>query len=365
MKLTIIKSRRLAAIAATLAFFITPVFSQATSPQAGKFDEFSPLFSYRYSNYFSRNYEEERKDFEMRIARYLRRLQLEKARAYIIGYGERVNSYRWNDYSVGKSRAEKVKDALITLNFDVKNIEILDGGIREKEATELWIVPPGAAVPKPSPEFKKEDVIKCPQVYVTAEQYVPISSKTLEFSADVKANGPVSAMEYDWQVENAKIVSGQGSKTIQVEPTIKSGTVTAQINLKGFPLDCSQNELTAGRQTVLGIPHYKLDDFGLITNGDIKARLDQLAIALQNDESLQGYIVIYQGRSDPKAQVKRREVLMQTYLFRNRGIDPKRVSFVDGGFRETLSSELWLAVTGSGLPPLTPTVDRKYAAAKP
>lgn len=364
MKFTITKSKCLIVITMTLAFFILPIFSQVNQPQARKFDEFSDTASHRYANYFGKNYEEERKEFEMRIARYIRQLRLEKSRAYIIGYGGRVNPYRGNDYSVGESLARNIQNNLPYPSFDAKNTEILDGGIRENETTELWIVPPGASVPKATPTFKKEDTVCCPRVYIKSESYLPNLTCPLEFFADVSSNDSKITPVYDWQIENGKIISGQGSQTIQVEPTNKSGTVTAKVNLKGFSLDCADGELTNTGQTVFGVPQYKLDEFDRAQNGDIKARLDSFAVALQNDPLLQGYIVNYQGRTDPKASVERRKVLIQIYLFRSRGIASERIIFVDGGFRETISSELWVAVAGSGLPPLTPTVDKKYATAK-
>ena len=87
-----------------------------------------------------------------------------------------------------------------------------------------------------------------------------------------------------------------------------------------------------------------------------KARLDNLAVELQNDPSARAYIIAYGGRYSPLAQV---EVLMKRardYMVDQRGIDGSRLTIVNGGFRESDNVELWVVPSGATPPRATPTV---------
>jgi hypothetical protein len=100
----------------------------------------------------------------------------------------------------------------------------------------------------------------------------------------------------------------------------------------------------------------EFDECNNCTFDDQKARLDNLAVELQNDPSTSVYIIAYGGRMDPLGQV---EVLMsraREYLISQRGIDASRLVVVNGGFREEDSVELWIVPSGAKPPQATPTV---------
>jgi hypothetical protein len=50
---------------------------------------------------------------------------------------------------------------------------------------------------------------------------------------------------------------------------------------------------------------------------------------------------------------------MEFYLVRNRGLDAKRIVTLIGGYREELTTELWVLRHGESAPVPTPTVDAK------
>ncbi|HEX3559243.1 MAG TPA: hypothetical protein VHU19_08560 [Pyrinomonadaceae bacterium] len=67
------------------------------------------------------------------------------AQGYIIAYGGRNKRY-----GTGQQRGDRARDYLTrTRGMDASRIVVLDGGMREAGSTELWIVPPGAAPPRP------------------------------------------------------------------------------------------------------------------------------------------------------------------------------------------------------------------------
>ena len=111
----------------------------------------------------------------------------------------------------------------------------------------------------------------------------------------------------------------------------------------------------------------EFDECNNCTFDDQKARLDNLAVELQNDPTTRAYIIAYGGRMSPLGQV---EVLMtraRDYLVSQRGIDASRLVVVNGGFREEDSVELWMVPSGATPPQATPTVkasDLKPAPAR-
>jgi hypothetical protein len=67
------------------------------------------------------------------------------AQGYIIGYGGSNKRY-----GTGQQRAQRARDYIVTTRgIDASRIVVLDGGQRTTGSTQLWIVPAGAAPPRP------------------------------------------------------------------------------------------------------------------------------------------------------------------------------------------------------------------------
>ncbi|MCA1850024.1 MAG: hypothetical protein LC672_02945, partial [Acidobacteria bacterium] len=98
------------------------------------------------------------------------------------------------------------------------------------------------------------------------------------------------------------------------------------------------------------------DCFPVTAFDDTKARLDNMAIELQNTPSAQGYIIAYAGRSSRAGQADRLIKRAKDYLVNERGIDANRLSVINGGYREGDYFELWVVPQGAEPPQATPTV---------
>jgi hypothetical protein len=100
----------------------------------------------------------------------------------------------------------------------------------------------------------------------------------------------------------------------------------------------------------------EFDECNKCTFDDQKARLDNLAVELQNDPSTRAYIIAYGGRYSPLAQVELLMKRARDYIVEQRGIDASRLVIVNGGFREDDSVELWVVPAGAAAPRATPTI---------
>lgn len=101
----------------------------------------------------------------------------------------------------------------------------------------------------------------------------------------------------------------------------------------------------------------EVERFG-ITNLEYEwARLDMLSTMLDNDPKLIAYIVIYGGKTNKYGELKERPKPLIHYLTNKKGIDPKRIKIIEGGFREKFEFEFWTSQSEKMFPPLSPTVE--------
>jgi hypothetical protein len=95
----------------------------------------------------------------------------------------------------------------------------------------------------------------------------------------------------------------------------------------------------------------KFDEFGDIQESDLKARLDNFAVQLQNDESKKGFILVYRSRRDLPGLSHSLALHMKDYLLATRGLSESRIVIVDGGVAMCLTQELWIVPAGSAPTP--------------
>ncbi|HEV2862776.1 MAG TPA: hypothetical protein VGX48_17300 [Pyrinomonadaceae bacterium] len=101
----------------------------------------------------------------------------------------------------------------------------------------------------------------------------------------------------------------------------------------------------------------KIDEYGRIRWSDERARLDNAAIEIQSDPTLQCYFVCYDGRVARAGEARRRCQRAANYIVRRHGIARERVLTMEGGFREQLTVEIWPVPAGAAPPSASQTVD--------
>ena len=90
------------------------------------------------------------------------------------------------------------------------------------------------------------------------------------------------------------------------------------------------------------------------------SHLNQFLGHLQNQFELRGYIIVYAGREGSRVNTALAYgERMKKYLATSRDFDKERVTVIDGGFREKLSYELWLASPVAESPKPKPTVAKE------
>jgi len=187
--------------------------------------------------------------------------------------------------------------------------------------------------------------------------------EVITYTADVTYSG-TAALNYTWTVSpgDAKIVSGVGTPTIGVDTTgLGSQTVSAMLVVEDGSGEAACRQVAQAATNVLRIPlppreGREFDVCCSCSFDDQKARLDNLAVELQNDPSSTAYIFGYGGRTSRIGQADFLTSRARDYIVNQRGIDPARIVVVNGGFREEDCVELWIVPSGATVPQPRPTL---------
>lgn len=261
-------------------------------------------------------------------------------------YGETLTEYRAIDLEPG---VHNVTVRLPNGNLWIREIDLPAGRIK-CITVNYKPLPPAPKSPCPFP------------VNVSAPQNVA-EGEIITFAADTNYSGTAS-LKYNWVLSpaTARIMSGAGTPTITVDSTGLGGQrVIATLAVDDGSPDpaCAQTAqavalVAAVEKKVLVAREF--DECHNCTFDDQKARLDNLAVELQNDPSAHAHIIVYGGKTSPIGQVDRLMTRARDYLVNERGIDNSRIVVVNGGFRERDTVELWVVPAGAAAPRATPTV---------
>src|SRR5687768_6528451 len=89
----------------------------------------------------------------------------------------------------------------------------------------------------------------------------------------------------------------------------------------------------------------KVDEFERAANGYVKMKMDYFYTELSNNPASQGFIINYGTEREIAIREKQIRVSINWRKF-----DASRMTFVRGGFREEVKSELWMVPPGAENP---------------
>src|SRR5205807_6133639 len=156
-------------------------------------------------------------------------------------------------------------------------------------------------------------------------------------------------------------VSGAGTPTITVDSTGINQRVSAVLVVDDGSGDAlcrqtAQASTNIVHKTPPPVECRPFDQFLSIAFDDTKARLDNLAVELQNSPDATAYIIIYAGRTSRTGQADMLGRRTIDYLTTARGVDARRIVIINGGYRDTDFIEIWICPPGAKPPQPTPTL---------
>lgn len=101
----------------------------------------------------------------------------------------------------------------------------------------------------------------------------------------------------------------------------------------------------------------KFDSYSVVGECDMKARLDNFAIELQNTPQAKGYILVYAGVDDLPARIPGIYRIAEDYLINSRGLETERIVRIEGGYRTKQETQLWIVRENAEPPAPSGTVE--------
>jgi hypothetical protein len=263
--------------------------------------------------------------------------------------------------------------------------------------------------------------MKCPQLVIACPLETVEQDTQLRFSALVAGDDPNAALSYSWSLSNGRISEGQGTPSIIVDTTGMGGRrITAKVVVGGLGRDCQSTvscailvvkpsgptikpaesvtrptplatkpaERAASTPQPVGgtsepvvkpaevvrkpvdtprtdntnntgnTAARRLDGYGDLTFELEKERLVGFARELRRAPDAQGYIIVYGGRCSAESAALERAERAKEWLINRHDIDASRLVVIDGGYRETPATEIFVAPVDATLPELKGSVQR-------
>ena len=190
--------------------------------------------------------------------------------------------------------------------------------------------------------------ITCPAVAVFGPDSVIEAGQIMTFEARISEKEKADSFKYNWSVDKGTIITGQGTKLIQVSTEgLSDTTITAAVEieiLNGFCESLDAETGVVGQR--LEIDPY--DRYEKISWEDELARFDSFLIAVQQNSESRGYVLITTGQGQSLSSIKKHIQKLIKHL-KHRKISPDRIIFAIEKF-ENRSTTLITVPIGAELP---------------
>ena len=252
---------------------------------------------------------------------------------------------------------------------------------------QILIVPVGSGGQNARPAQR------CPQLVIACPLETVEQDTQLRFSAMVAGSDSNPSLTYTWSLSAGKISEGQGTPSIIVDTTALGGRrITAKVLVGGLASECQSalscaifvmkpagGVVSKSTDVLVSKPPTsrptekpavvvvkpaevgstnarRLDDYGDLPLDVERKHLAGLARELQAAPGSQGYIIVYGGRCTDETQALERAERAKEWLINKHGIDASRIVAIDGGYREALTTEIFVGPIDATLPELKASV---------
>ncbi|HEV8592462.1 MAG TPA: hypothetical protein VGQ55_10195 [Pyrinomonadaceae bacterium] len=314
-----------------------------TKPSAIKFDEFVNGSKAQY-------FFDDEIAFKERTRAFINHIRQKKAtRVFIIYYRARVASAS-DQRSISNLAERAAWDISYDAKLDHENVEVVDGGLRDRGAFEFWFAPRNAVPPVATPKYTREEGIECPDISGYSEGPRFDNSKPVIFRAYIHPEG---SHKLTWTLSEGTITEGQGTQRIEVDPaSVSASRITASFTV-ALPSPCHNSEIVT---VDLKPGPFLSDGMDRFNESVLRGRLDSFLTEIISNAAYQGVIIVYGGRNRGRVSLDAAAKLVQNHLAFRR-FPMNRVKIVKGGYRDYPGFESWLMLSGMEMPKPTPSVD--------
>lgn len=171
----------------------------------------------------------------------------------------------------------------------------------------------------------------------------------MKFVATLSGKTEGLTLGYEWKVSAGTIISGQGTCSITVDTTgLAGGTnITAEVTVTGLS-ECCPNTASETGSIAHKIENERFDEFGKLSNDEVKARIQNLYVELGNNPNAQGYVINY----GTEKEIAARERQIQEAI-RFLKLDGNRLTMIRGGANLRgggVYTKVWILLPGAKFP---------------
>ncbi|HEX8775287.1 MAG TPA: hypothetical protein VF735_17090 [Pyrinomonadaceae bacterium] len=194
--------------------------------------------------------------------------------------------------------------------------------------------------------------VQCPQLVIACPLYIVPQDTQLRFSALVAGQDTGTALTYTWSLSSGTVSAGQGTPSITVDTTGLGGRrITATVSVSGLAARC-QNMASCAIYVARPKDARLLDTYGDLDFNLEKTRLLNLVTELRNAPESEGYIIVYGGRCSAETEALERAERAKDWLINEHGIEASHIVTIDGGYRESPATEIFIGPVDATLPEL-------------
>jgi hypothetical protein len=173
-------------------------------------------------------------------------------------------------------------------------------------------------------------------------------------------------IRFKWQLSGAKLLNGQGTGKIMIDPaglqTTGIGCIDVKLEIEGGPPDLPREKTCVLRVDPKCTAPQVFDQYGGILVIEERQHLDNLAKYLKDtDPDSIAYIVSYSGRSACIYEAHWRADRARRYLVEKHSLPKDRIVEVDGGVRENWNVDLFIQTRSTCGPLPSPALARDEA----
>jgi len=199
----------------------------------------------------------------------------------------------------------------------------------------------------------------CPTLSVQAQPQQGVrDGQKVYFTANIIGGDPNVVPVIVWNVTAGSIVQGQNMRRIEVDSTGAGGTPDREIRaepwISGYAPECTVQSFASVKVIP---PAAKFGAFGEIGDEPFKQNIDALAAFLSQSTTDDVYVIAYAGRTSDRSFTNNWLRRIRTALV-TAGVESRRISAMDGGFRETPLFDFWIVAPGAEPPSPSPTIKR-------
>lgn len=187
----------------------------------------------------------------------------------------------------------------------------------------------------------------CPKISVLGPTSSVRPGEPMTFYALV-GNRLTNEYTFNWSLSAGTIMLGQGTNSINVDTSgLSTINVAATVEVAGDKLASTCENRASETGTIVALIHPRpSDQFGKLATGDLRQRIDNLFIELQNDPASEGWIVLYLKRTD-SVLTKQKRVKLYADHVAFRKMAPSRFTFVITETEKENYTEFWIIPSDS------------------